>query len=160
MMADIPVQIRWIFQHDTPEVMAIEEASFPHPWTEAEMVGVLKQRFAIGMVAEQPGGGPVLGYMIYILQPTSLEVINFAVAPDLRRRGIGRQLIKRLTDKLSSQRRDRIWFETSERNLTGQLFLRSQGFKCVSVLNNAYEGCDDAAYVFEYLVRAGQLVEV
>ena len=61
--------------------------------------------FAIGMVAER--GERVLGFMIYELHKTRLHLLNFAVANDARRRGVGSQMVDKLIGKLSSQRRTR-----------------------------------------------------
>ena len=84
------------------------------------------------MVAEHDDR--VVGFMIYELHKTRIHVLNFAVAADYRRRGVGSQMIAKLTAKLSSQRRSRIVLEVRETNLAAQLFFRENGFRAVSVL--------------------------
>ena len=57
--------IRWMIRRDMPTVMAIETDSFEFPYTEDEMILMLRNRNVIGMVAEV--GEQVVGYMIYEL---------------------------------------------------------------------------------------------
>src|ERR671926_1967062 len=104
--AQVRVHIRWMIRRDMPEVLAIEHASSDFPWCEEEFLRVLRQRNCIGMVAEH--GERVVGFMIYELHKAKLQVLNFAVAPEFRRQGVGRQMMVKLVGKLSSHRRTRI----------------------------------------------------
>lgn len=80
------VQIRWMIRRDMPQVLEIENASFPIPWTEEEFIDCLSQRNCIGMVAERHER--IAGFMIYELQKSKLHVLNFAVHPEFRRQGL------------------------------------------------------------------------
>jgi ribosomal-protein-alanine N-acetyltransferase len=81
-------------------------------------------------------------------------VLNFAVNSEYRRRGVGTQMIAKLTSKLSAQRRTRIVLEVRETNLSAQLFFRANNFRAVSVLRNFYEDTPEDAYVMQYRFRA------
>ena len=104
--AQVRVHIRWMIRRDMPEVLAIEHASFEFPWCEEEFLRVLRQRNCIGMVAEH--GERVVGFMIYELHKSRLQILNFAVNPEYRRQGVGSQMVAKLVGKLSSHRRTRI----------------------------------------------------
>ena len=142
------VHIRWMIRRDMPEVLEIERASFEFPWFEEEFIRCLRQRNCIGMVAEH--AERVVGFMIYELHKTRLHILNFSVAADLRRRGIGRQMIDKLLGKLSSQRRTRITLEVRETNLAAQLFFRQNGFRATSVLHDFYDDSPEDAYLMQY----------
>ena len=103
------------------------------------------------MVAEHDDR--VVGFMIYELHKTRIHVLNFAVARDHRRLGVGSQMIAKLIGKLSSQRRSRIVLEVRERNLPAQLFFRANGFRAVSVLRSFYEDTPEDAYLMQYRYR-------
>ena len=109
------------------DVLTIERACFDHPWTEEDFLCCLRQRNCIGMVAEHDHR--IVGFMIYELHKSKLRVLNFATAPDVQRQGVGAQMIRRLVDKLSQQRRSEIMVEVRETNLDAQFFFRSQGFR-------------------------------
>ena len=146
------VQIRWMIRRDMADVLGIEEDSFEFPWSEEDFIRCLRQRNCIGMVAEHDGR--VVGFMIYELQRTRLHVLNFAVAHDYRRRGVGDQMIGKLVGKLSNQRRTRVVLEVRETNLAAQLFFKQSGFRAVSVLRDYYEDTTEDAYLMQYRYRA------
>lgn len=151
------VHIRWMIRRDMDEVLEIEQESFEFPWAEDDFIRCLRQRNCIGMVAEQ--GERVVGFMIYELHKTRLHVLNFAVADDLRRTGVGTQMIEKLIHKLSSQRRTRITLEVRETNLPAQIFFRENGFRAVSVLRDFYDDSPEDAYMMEYRFQYEEDVE-
>jgi [ribosomal protein S18]-alanine N-acetyltransferase len=149
---EVRVHIRWMIRRDMPEVLAIEASSFEFPWVEEDFIRCLRQRNCIGMVAEHDD--QVVGFMIYELNKNRIQVLNFAVAPEFRRRGVGTQMVAKLIGKLSAQRRTRIVLEVRETNLAAQLFFRTVGFRAVSVLRNFYEDTPEDAYLMQYRYEA------
>jgi ribosomal-protein-alanine N-acetyltransferase len=145
------VHMRWMIRRDLPEVLQIEQQSFEFPWTEEEFYRCLRQRNCIGMVAECDN--QVVGYMVYELCTTRIHLLNFAVAPAYRRRGVGRQMIQKLVGKLSAQGRTRIVLEVRETNLPAQLFFRACQFRAVAVLRNYYADTPEDAYLMQYRYR-------
>jgi ribosomal-protein-alanine N-acetyltransferase len=148
----LPVHVRWMIRRDMPEVLAIEEDSFEFPWYEDDFLRCLRQRNCIGMVAE--ASERIMGFMVYELHKNRLHVLNFAVHPQYRRRGIGTQMARKLIGKLSFDRRSRILLEIRETNLPAQLFFRSLGFRAVSVLRGFYEDTPEDAYLMQYRYSA------
>ncbi|MBV8267519.1 MAG: ribosomal protein S18-alanine N-acetyltransferase [Planctomycetaceae bacterium] len=153
--AQVRVHIRWMIRRDMPEVLAIEHASFEFPWCEEEFLRVLRQRNCIGMVAEY--GERVVGFMIYELHKNKLHVLDFATHPEFRRQGVGRQMVAKLVGKLSSHRRTRIALCVRETNLSGQLFLRIQGFRAIEVIREQYPDTGEDAYLMHYLLDESML---
>lgn len=146
--SQLDVQIRWLIRRDMPEVIRIEQESFGFPWTEEDFLCCLRQRNCIGMVAERDH--QIVGFMIYELHKSRLNILNFAVAPECRKQGVGTQMILRLIDKLSQQRRKEIVFEVRERNLEAQLFFKTQGFRAVRVLRAHYDDTAEDAYIMQF----------
>jgi len=140
------VHRRWMIRRDMAEVMEIESQSFEHPWTEEEFVKCLRQRNSIGRVAEHDER--IVGFWIYELHASRIQLINLAVHPDFRRRGIGRQMTEELIGKLSSHRRTRISLEVRESNVAAQVFFRAARFRAVNVIGGFYEDSDEAAILF------------
>ncbi|MCK5016639.1 MAG: GNAT family N-acetyltransferase [Candidatus Peribacteraceae bacterium] len=144
----VKVHIRWMICHDMPEVLAIEAASSEFSWLEDDFIDCLRQRNCIGMVAEHDD--QVVGFMVYELCRAQIQVLNFASSPKMRRKGIGSQMVRKLTHKLSTQRRTRILVEIRETNLPAQLFFRESGFRAISVLRKPYEDTPEDAYLLQY----------
>jgi ribosomal-protein-alanine N-acetyltransferase len=150
----VRVHIRWMIRRDMPDVLATEQASFEFAWTEDDFLRCLRQRNCIGMVAEH--NDRIVGFMIYELHKNRLHVLNFAVAPQYRRLGVGGQMVAKLVGKLSSHRRTKITLAVRERNLPAQLFFRAQDFKAVRVLRNYYEDSGEDAFQMEHRVGADE----
>ena len=144
------VHIRWMIRRDMPEVLRAEQESFDYSWTEDDFLRCLRQRNCIGMVAEIDDR--VVGFMIYELHKSKLHVLNFAVAPDARRRGVGTQMVTKLIGKLSSHRRTKITLAVRESNLGAQLFFRTQAFQASRVLRGYYEDSGEDAYLMHYKI--------
>ncbi|MEI8380241.1 MAG: ribosomal protein S18-alanine N-acetyltransferase [Planctomycetota bacterium] len=142
------VQIRWMIRRDMPEVLEIERQSFEFAWTEEDFLCCLRQRNCIGMVAERQER--IAGFMIYELLKSQLHVLNFAVSPWARRQAVGSQMVEKLVNKLSQQRRQEICLEVRETNLAAQLFFRKQGLQAHGVLRGHYEDTEEDAYVMRY----------
>jgi ribosomal-protein-alanine N-acetyltransferase len=142
------IHIRWMIRRDMPDVMGIELSSFEFAWTEDDFLRCLRQRNCIGMVAER--GDSILGFMIYELHRTRLNVLNFAVAPLARRGGIGRMMVGKLVYKLCSHRRQKITLAVREGNTAAQLFFHAHRFKAAKVLRGYYEDSGEDAYQMEY----------
>lgn len=139
-------QIRWLIRRDMDEVLSIVCGSFQFPWTEEEFLCCLRQRNCIGTVAELDH--KIVGFMIYELHKSMLRILNFAVAPDVRRSGIGRQMVQRLVDKLSQQRRREIVLEVREQTFRLSCSLLQRISCAVTVLRKHYDDtCEDAYYM-------------
>lgn len=145
---DIEVHVRWLIRRDMPEVLDIESTSFEFPWSQEDFISCLQQRNCIGMVAELDG--EVVGYIVYEMGRSDFHVLNLAVRPDVRRRGVGQQMIAKIVSKLRQGQRTEVRLEVRETNLAAQLFFRRLGFQAVSVLKDFYEDTVEDAYSMMY----------
>jgi ribosomal-protein-alanine N-acetyltransferase len=148
----VKVHIRWMIRRDMPEVLRTEQESFEYSWTEEDFLKCLRQRNCIGMVAEL--GDKVVGFMIYELHKSKLHVLNFAVHPEFRRMGVGRQMVAKLIGKLSSHRRTKITLAVRETNLFAQLFFKMLDFRAIKVLRTYYDDSGEDAFLMQFRVSA------
>ena len=125
------VHIRWMIRRDLPALAVIEDALFPDSWGDEDFIAALRQRNAIGMVAEV--NEQILGGMVYSLHKHRLDLLRLAVHPDQRRGGVGTQMVQKLIGKLASHRRTAITAAVPETSLDALLFLRALGFKAERV---------------------------
>lgn len=145
----LPVEIRWMIRAHLPEVLGIESRCFDPYWTEDDFLVCLRKRECIGMVALHEER--VVAFMVYELYPVRLSLLNLAVMPSMQGRGVGRQMVQRLKDKLATMRRRQIVTVVRETNLDAQLFFKAHGFQCLSILRDHYDQPEDEdGYEFIY----------
>jgi len=80
---------------DLPRVMEIERAAFSHPWSEELVRRELSHDFSTVLLAVAVAAGEeeCHGFIITWLVHDELHVLNVAVAPEARRRGVARALL-------------------------------------------------------------------
>jgi ribosomal-protein-alanine N-acetyltransferase len=147
-MSAVVKKIRWMIHRDLADVLRIEWASFAEPADEQELVKCLRQPHSIGMVAEDHEGR-ILGYMIYELYHSRINLLKIAVSPWERRQGVGRQMLETLSAKLQQQNRNRVQLTIRETHTEAQLFFRRQGYRCVSTLRNSLGDSSEDSYVMQ-----------
>jgi len=77
-----------------PSVVSIERRSFPSPWSLAMFVLELSKPSGICLAATE--GEELLGYLVCSRYDRVWHLMNVAVAPERRRRGIASRLVGRL----------------------------------------------------------------
>lgn len=137
--------IRWMVRRDMPEVLQIDSNCYT-PWGEEEILAHLRSRNVIGMVAEQDDF--VVGFMIYELNKSHLEIKRLCTGNSCQKNNIGLAMIKKLKEKLSSHRRTSLHFVAPDFALPLHLFLKSSGFVAKGVYKNHFD--DDDGYFFKY----------
>ncbi|MBT8406829.1 MAG: GNAT family N-acetyltransferase, partial [Deltaproteobacteria bacterium] len=81
---------------DLPEVLAIEQACFKSPWSQASFEAEMQKSYAdlkVARLSTKDGIGPVVGYGCCWLVADEIQITNLAVHNDYRRRGVGRRLM-------------------------------------------------------------------
>lgn len=140
----LDLQIRWLIRRDLVSVLDIETRSYRNPWSEEDFLTTLRAKNCIGMVIEKDK--KIVGSMIYELYKSRLEIMNFTVDPEVRRRGVGRAMVQRLVDKLHQQRRKCIGLYLRETNLDAQHFFKAVGFRALSVVRGYYSDTGEDGY--------------
>ena len=102
------------------------------------------------MVAEHEDR--VVGFMIYELQKARIHVLNFAVAGEHRRHGVGSQMVAKLVAKLSPQRRNRILLSVA-RPTWRRSCSSARTDSAVSVLRSYYADTPEDAYMMQFRYR-------
>jgi [ribosomal protein S18]-alanine N-acetyltransferase len=94
---ELDVEVRRLAYSDLPAVISIERRSFPAPWSLAMFVLELSKPSGICLVAVEDG--ELLGYLICSRYDRVWHLMNVAVTPERRRRGVARRLISQLIEE-------------------------------------------------------------
>lgn len=92
------MRIRKLVLEDAPAIAELEKRCFSDPWSEKSIASEVHNPLAYWLVAED--GGEILGYIGSQSVLDAADVMNLAVSPEHRRKGIGEKLIKALTRHL------------------------------------------------------------
>lgn len=135
---------------DLHRVMVIERASFSTPWTKTMFVSELFDNpFSLSYVAREEEGREIVGYVVFWAIFYELHVLNVAVDPAWRRRGIGEGLIRFLLQVAQKRGARKGTLEVRASNLSAQQLYRKFGFREVGVRRNYYQGPTENALLFQ-----------
>jgi len=140
------IEVRALKEGDLDTIMDIERASFPLPWTRGEF----RQEFHAN-----PGGlkvaeleGVVAGYSVSRVE-LAFEVRKFriyrrchllkiAVAPGLRKRGVGERLLQEVVSRAERKGLREILLEVRLNNFSARRFYSRRGFREVRYKKGFY----------------------
>lgn len=123
-----PVTIRPSAAGDLVPVETIERASFSDPWPLALLrAELIPDASRICLVAERRG--EIVGYLMSWPIGERLHVLNIAVDPSVRRRGVGSQLLLAAAVAAAHLRLADVTLEVRRSNAAARGFYRRFGFQ-------------------------------
>jgi [ribosomal protein S18]-alanine N-acetyltransferase len=136
------ILFRPLIEIDLPAVLAIEEASFPSPWSHAAFLHELNNPHSCLTVAEQDG--TVIGYLCCWYVADEIQILDVAVHPEHRRKGVGERLLHhalttgRMRDASSAN------LEVRRSNVAAIALYEKFGFREVAIRRGYYRDGEDA----------------
>jgi ribosomal-protein-alanine N-acetyltransferase len=126
-------------------LVAIERRCFSDPWSEGSFREALESPWSFGLVAN-PGNG-IAGYLIGREVAGTGEILNLAVAPEYRRHGVARALLRSGLNFLRKRRVEEVYLEVRESNQSAQALYLSSGFRPVGQRAGYYRNPREDALV-------------
>src|SRR3954470_14827889 len=123
---DAPYRIRSAVPADSALLVDIERRCFSDPWTESSFREALESPWTFGLVAHGRRG--ITGYLIGREVAGTGEVLNLAVSPSSRRRGVARALLRSGLAAFRGGHVDEVYLEVRESNHSAQALYLSLGF--------------------------------
>jgi len=126
------VDIRRLQMQDLSAIEEIERRSYPTPWSRSMFAGELAKPASVCLGAFE--GERLAGYMIISRYVDAWHVMNIAVDPEFRRRGIATALLERLFELTEDESRRGYTLEVRVSNeaaikLYERLGFRSRGIR-------------------------------
>lgn len=126
--------IRPMTAADVPSVAALEKLCFSDPWSVSSIASELDNPLSLWLVWEEDG--TAAAYLGVQRVPPQADVMNVAVSPALRRRGIARALFAELERRLPEI--DELFLEVRASNSGAIALYRTLGFEQVGRRPNYY----------------------
>ncbi len=151
-MMPLQLTIRRAQPADIPEIVAIERTAFADPWDERTLQESLAYYPETFFVAKNNGN--LAGFVAGGIEDTGEEVyghiMNLAVAPGHRRRGIGQHLIRRLEQEYAVLGASAVQLEVRVGNTGAQEFYRRLGYREVFQVACYYANEEDALVMMKW----------
>lgn len=145
------ISLRTLGYSDLPSVIGIERKSFSTPWSLAMFVLELSKPTSICLAAEGPEG-EIHGYLICARYEKVWHLMNVAVAPERRRRGIAASLIGEMFTRSGSE--SRFTLEVRESNAAAIAMYENLGFQRAGRRQRYYQDNGEDALIMWHALPA------
>lgn len=120
---------------DLPEVVAIEQRAYSHPWSQGNFIDAL----AAGQEGRvlRAADGTLAAYFVALAGVDELHLLNITVAPALQGHGLGARLLREVEALASALALAQVWLEVRAGNRRAIALYERFGFRR-SGLRKAY----------------------
>ena len=149
--------IRPMSAADIDAVMAVEEASYESPWPRVVFLRELSNDWShIELIVTEEGARQTVGHVVYWIVHDELHILNVAVHPEVRRRGLGRAFLERLMRVCARERLQYITLEVRVGNMAAIALYESFGFKRIGHRRRYYADNGEDALVMARVLEDSQ----
>ena len=127
------------------QVAALEKQCFYDPWSENSVASELENPLSLWLIAEEDGA--VCGYVGSQTVLDETDMMNIAVHPDCRRKGIAADLITELVSRLKARGSRVLRLEVRESNFSAIALYEALGFTQLGLRKNYYRNPKENALI-------------
>lgn len=142
-------RIRTADPGDLPRLVELEREIFPDAWTSGMLRGALGPASVVAEAAEDG----VVGYGLALSAADVGEIVNLAVHPRHRRRGLGAALVAEMFRRMGAVGVRTVYLEVRESNAGAIAFYVDLGFRAVGWRSRYYRRPVEDALVLERAIR-------
>jgi [ribosomal protein S18]-alanine N-acetyltransferase len=132
------VELRRLELRDLSAIEQIERASYPTPWSRSMFASELAKPSSMCLGAFDLETGELVGYLVISRYVDAWHVMNVAVSPERRRRGIATSLLERLCEVTAGRGRRGYTLEVRVSNNDAIALYERLGFKPRGVRRGYY----------------------
>jgi [ribosomal protein S18]-alanine N-acetyltransferase len=140
------MQIREMKESDLEEVLEIEKRSFADPWSRRLFRETLAFPHSVNFVLTG-GSGALLGYINFYLIGDEAHMLNLAIHPDSRKKGLATQLLSHAIAFLKSRNAAEVFLEVRESNREAIDLYKKFGFQFIGRRKRYYVKTNEDALV-------------
>ena len=151
------VELRPLQLRDLNAIERIERASYPTPWSRSMFASELAKPSSICLGAFDVDTDDLVGYLVISRYVDAWHVMNVAVAPSHRRRGIATMLLERLFELTAGHGRRGYTLEVRVSNADAIALYERLGFKSRGVRRGYYtDNREDALIMWKDPLNTGE----
>jgi ribosomal-protein-alanine N-acetyltransferase len=151
------IDLRRLEMRDLDRIEEIERESYPTPWSRSMFAGELAKPSSICLGAFDTESEALVGYLIISRYVDAWHVMNIAVAPSERRRGIAQHLLERLFELTANDSRRGYTLEVRVSNANAIRLYERLGFQARGLRRGYYtDNREDALIMWKDPLPTGQ----
>ena len=149
------VTITEMKESDLEEVLEIEKKSFADPWSRRLFKETLSFPHSVNFVFREAPGA-LLGYINFYLIGEEAHMLNLAIHPDWRKKGLAAQLLNHAIDFLKRRNAAHFFLEVREGNLDAIRLYTKFGFQMIGRRKRYYVETNEDALVMHLICGSEQ----
>ena len=150
------IEVRGLALADLDAIVRIERASYRTPWSRSMFAGEVAKSSSITLGAFDAESDRLVGYLVVSRYVDAWHIMNVAVEPELRRRGIATKLLDALFAMTAGDSRRGYTLEVRVSNTTAIALYERLGFQATGVRRGYYtDNREDALIMWKDPVLVG-----
>jgi [ribosomal protein S18]-alanine N-acetyltransferase len=149
----VTIVIEPAVEADLPEVVAMERACYSDPWAASSFAGLPDHPAVHFAVARTEARGAVAGYVVAWFVADEGELANLAVAPAVRRRGVGLALLDSVLRAATARDIGTLFLEVRESNAAARKLYASRDFEEVGRRKGYYRSPQEDALILRCTLK-------
>ena len=141
------IRLEWMTDAHVAQVAELEKLCFSDPWSENSVASELRNPLSLWLVALDDA--TVAGYIGSQSVQGEADMMNVAVHPDYRRKGIARQLVTELVAALAKKGVHSLALEVRASNAPAIALYEQLGFIQVGLRPNYYRNPKENALILK-----------
>ncbi len=151
------IELRRLEMRDLDRIEEIERESYPTPWSRSMFAGELAKPSSVCLGAFDTDSEALVGYLIISRYVDAWHVMNVAVEPSERRRGIAQNLLERLFELTANDSRRGYTLEVRVSNANAIRLYERLGFQARGLRRGYYtDNREDALIMWRDPLPTGQ----
>jgi ribosomal-protein-alanine N-acetyltransferase len=148
------IELRPLKLRDLGAIERIERRSYPTPWSRSMFAGELTKSSSVCLGAHDTENRTLVGYLIISRYVDAWHVMNVAVDPEYRGRGIATKLLSHLFEQTAGDGRRGYTLEVRVSNRSAIRLYERLGFKARGIRRGYYtDNREDALIMWKDPVR-------
>ena len=141
------MEIESMKEAQVPQIAALERVCFSDPWSEKSILSELENPLSCWLVAMD--GEHLAGYVGSQTVLGETDMMNLAVDPDYRRKGLGKELILSLIEALRQRGSRCLTLEVRDSNAPARALYEGLGFQEIGRRRNYYRNPREDALIYK-----------
>lgn len=125
---------------DVDQVLALEQAVYPHPWSRANFLDSLFNHYEAWVLRDTQQY--IIGYVLVLLAVNEAHLLNIAVSKDVQGQGIGRLLLDKAVSLSRGANMEMMVLEVRPSNTRALAIYQRYGFIQTRRRKAYYPACD------------------